>query len=78
MNNEVEWILEPWHLKVAFRKAGIHVPEKCIELPSKPIKGPNPNLESKVFCITVTVSIFLYLILRHQRFLFSKWLCFFI
>lgn len=56
MNKDVEWTLEPWHIRVAFRKAGIHVPTNCIQLPEKPIKGPNLDWESKYFCVTVTVS----------------------
>lgn len=56
MNKDVEWTLEPWHIHVAFRKAGINVPTNCIELPEKPIKGPNLNWELKCFCVTVTIN----------------------
>ncbi|XP_014274064.1 large ribosomal subunit protein bL9m [Halyomorpha halys] len=56
MNKDVEWTLEPWHIRVAFRKAGIHVPTNAIQLPEKPIKGPNLDWELKYFCVTVTIN----------------------
>ncbi|XP_073975982.1 mitochondrial ribosomal protein L9 isoform X2 [Rhodnius prolixus] len=56
MNKETEWTIEPWHIRVSFRKAGIHVPDACISLPAKPIYGPDAELESKEFCVTVTIN----------------------
>ncbi|KAL1130574.1 hypothetical protein AAG570_011820, partial [Ranatra chinensis] len=56
MNKELEWTLEPWHIRVAFRKAGIHMPQDAIQLPDKPIKGPDLNLEGKDFIVTVTIN----------------------
>lgn len=56
MNKENKWVLEPWHVKVSFRKAGVHLSEDCIELPKTKIEGPDMNLEGKEFFVTVTVS----------------------
>ncbi|KAK7867924.1 hypothetical protein R5R35_005276 [Gryllus longicercus] len=56
MNLETEWTLQPWHLRISFRKAGFIVPEYAIELPEEPIKGPNLDLEGKEFKITVTIN----------------------
>ena len=61
MNKESEWTLEPWHVRVAFRKAGIVVPEEAITLPEKKISGPDLNLEGKDFVVTVTVMTFFLL-----------------
>lgn len=56
MSSVNEWTLEPWHLRVAFRRAGIWAPDYAIELPNKPIHGPNPNVDEKDFLALVTVS----------------------
>ena len=56
MNKENPWTLEPWHIRSAFRKAHVHVPEECFTMPEEPIKGPDMNLEGKEFVITITVS----------------------
>lgn len=56
MNKETEWTIEPWHIRVSFRKAGIHVPDQCISLPEKPIYGPDANLEGKEFYVTITIN----------------------
>ncbi|XP_037080339.1 39S ribosomal protein L9, mitochondrial-like [Pollicipes pollicipes] len=57
MNLEEPWTLQPWHLRVAFRKAGYVVPESCLELPAQPIQGPDVDgLEGKEFIVTVTVN----------------------
>lgn len=57
MNKDVPWTLEPWHVKASFRKAGFHVAEDAIQIPSKPITGPDMSLEDKEFYVTVTVCI---------------------
>lgn len=56
MNKDVPWTLEPWHLRASFRKAGFHVAEDAITLPSKPITGPDLSLQDKIFYVTVTVN----------------------
>lgn len=56
MNKEMPWTVEPWHVRASFRKAGVHVPDEAIQLPDKPITGPNLDLEAKQFFVTVTVS----------------------
>lgn len=61
MNKDNSWTLQPWHVKVAFRKCGYCVPEETIALPSKPIQGPDMNLENKQFYVTVTVSYITFL-----------------
>nr|CAD7407565.1 unnamed protein product [Timema cristinae] len=57
MNKEIPWKLEPWHIRMSFRKAGVDVAEHAIELPEKPIKGPNLDLECKIFFVTITWSV---------------------
>lgn len=59
MNKDNPWTLQPWHVKVSFRKCGYIVPEEAIELPPIPIKGPDMNIEHKDFYVIVTVS-FIY------------------
>ncbi|KAK7068050.1 54S ribosomal protein L9, mitochondrial, partial [Halocaridina rubra] len=56
MNVKKPWKLEPWHVRVAFRKAGIIVPEETITMPSKPIEGPDLSLQHKEFLIKVKIN----------------------
>jgi large subunit ribosomal protein L9 len=56
MNSDVPWTIEPWHVRMSFRKAGIHVPEDAISLPEEPICGPNMEMENKFFEVTVTIN----------------------
>jgi large subunit ribosomal protein L9 len=56
MNKEEPWTLEPWHIRAAFRKAYVCVPEEAITMPKKPISGPNPDLQDKEFYVTVTIN----------------------
>jgi large subunit ribosomal protein L9 len=56
MNAEEQWTLEPWHVRAAFRKAHVNVPEHTFSLPQEKITGPDMELEGKEFYITVTVS----------------------
>lgn len=55
LSKETPWILKPWHVRVAFRRYGIILPEEAIALPEKEIKGPNMEFENKEFYVTVTV-----------------------
>lgn len=56
MNMENPWVVEPWHVRVALRRAGITVHEEALTLPEQPIKGPNMELESKEFLVKVKVN----------------------
>ncbi|CAG9773923.1 unnamed protein product [Ceutorhynchus assimilis] len=56
MNKDNAWTIQPWHIKVSFRKCGYMVPEDAITLPEIPIKGPNLDLENKEFFVTVTMN----------------------
>uniref|UniRef100_A0A146LK09 Large ribosomal subunit protein bL9m n=1 Tax=Lygus hesperus TaxID=30085 RepID=A0A146LK09_LYGHE len=56
MNKENPWTIQPWHIRVAFRKAGIQVPEHAIKIPDKPISGPDLSLENRDFVTTITVN----------------------
>lgn len=56
MNKETVWTIKPWHVRVAFRKAGILVPEAAIKLPDKSISGPDLGLEQKDFIAVVTIN----------------------
>lgn len=62
MNKENPWTLQPWHIRVAFRKASVIVPEDAIELPPKEIKGPDMNIQNKEFYVTVTVCTLYFII----------------
>jgi len=56
MNKDVTWTVEPWHVRISFRKAGVHIPEDAISLPEEPICGPNMEMENKFFEVTVTIN----------------------
>ncbi|CAG9789314.1 unnamed protein product [Diatraea saccharalis] len=56
MNKLVPWTLEPWHVRVSFRKAGFVVPEHAIEMPPITIRGPDLSLQNKEFYVTVTIN----------------------
>lgn len=56
MNKETKWTIQPWHIRVSFRKAGVHLNENCIEMPPYKIEGPNLDLENKYFFVTVTIN----------------------
>lgn len=55
MNKDVPWTLEPWHIRAALRKVGYHAVEEAIQIPEKPISGPDLSLEGKEFYVTITV-----------------------
>lgn len=55
VSKENPWTLKPWHIRAAFRRSGIIVPEEAIEMPPKEIKGPDMSIEQKEFYVTVTV-----------------------
>lgn len=56
MNKDVPWTLEKWHLRVAFRKAGYHMPDEAITLPEQPVSGPDLSLQGKHFYVTVKIN----------------------
>ncbi|KAK3932278.1 39S ribosomal protein L9, mitochondrial [Frankliniella fusca] len=56
MNMKTPWTVEKWHARVAFRQAGIILQEECIELPDRPINGPDPEKEGKHFVSTVIIN----------------------
>ncbi|XP_077285329.1 mitochondrial ribosomal protein L9 [Arctopsyche grandis] len=56
MNRTEPWVLEPWHLRVSFRKSHIVVPEHAIEMPPEKISGPDITLENKIFCVKIALS----------------------
>lgn len=56
MNMKKPWRVEPWHVRVAFRKAGIIVPEEAITLPSQPIEGPDLSIQNKEFLVKVKIN----------------------
>lgn len=55
MNKDNSWVIEPWHVRVAFRKAGVIVPEEALTLPPEPITGPDLALQGKEFAVKVKV-----------------------
>ncbi|XP_045776412.1 39S ribosomal protein L9, mitochondrial [Maniola jurtina] len=56
MSKTQPWTLEPWHVRVSFRKAGFVVPEHAITMPPVTIKGPDLSLQEKEFAVTVKVN----------------------
>lgn len=64
LSKENPWLLKPWHVRVAFRRVGVIVPEEAIELPAKAreIKGPDMSIQDKEFFVTVTVCLFLWVL----------------
>lgn len=56
MNMKNPWTIEKWHARVAFRQGGIILDEECIELPERPITGPDPDKEGKHFVATVIIN----------------------
>ena len=55
VNQENPWTIEKWHIRAAFRRSGIWVPDHAIKMSDRPISGPNLELEKKHFLVTVTV-----------------------
>ncbi|XP_043255736.1 39S ribosomal protein L9, mitochondrial [Colletes gigas] len=56
MSMDIPWNIEKWHVRVAFRKAGVIVPEKAIILPEKTISGPELSIQNKEFCVIVKIN----------------------
>ncbi|BES98675.1 ribosomal protein L9 [Nesidiocoris tenuis] len=56
MNKTTPWTIQPWHIRVAFRKSGVIVPENAIKIPDKPISGPDLSLENKDFVCVITIN----------------------
>ncbi|KAJ6637580.1 39S ribosomal protein L9, mitochondrial, partial [Pseudolycoriella hygida] len=56
MNKDHPWVLEPWHIRVSLRKAGMYANDHNIEIPKEPITGPDLLKESKEFIVTVTIN----------------------
>lgn len=48
--------VEKWHVRVAFRQEGFALSDECIELPQKPISGPDPEKENKHFMVTLVIN----------------------
>ena len=61
------WTLEPWHVRASMRKLGLEVAEpEAVKLPENPISGPNEDLESKEFPVSLKVMIFILKLLRRS------------
>jgi len=57
MNDKEEWVLQKWHIRLAFRKAGYVVPEEAIQLPDTAITGPDiAGKEGKDLAVHVTLN----------------------
>ncbi|KAK8385658.1 hypothetical protein O3P69_016440 [Scylla paramamosain] len=56
MNKTKLWVMEPWHIKVAFRKVGAMVPEEAITMPPHPIAGPDMALQGKAFAVKIKIN----------------------
>lgn len=56
MSLDTPWTLEKWHVRSAFRKAGIYLNDDTITMPQREIKGPNLEIENKEFYVTVTIN----------------------
>lgn len=57
MNKIESWTIEPWHIRVSMRKAGLYIlNDSQIVLPKSPISGPDPAKENKEFFVTITIN----------------------
>ncbi|KZS01264.1 39S ribosomal protein L9, partial [Daphnia magna] len=56
VNKENPWTIEKWHIRAAFRRSGICVPDHAIKMGDRTITGPNFELEKKQFLVTVTIN----------------------
>lgn len=56
MNHANPWTITPSHIRIAFRAAGIRVPDSGIELPQTPITGPNLSNNGKDFIVWITIN----------------------
>lgn len=57
LNKTNSWTLEPWHVRVSMRKAGMYVnADAQIRLPKEPICGPDPAKQGKEFFVFVMVN----------------------
>lgn len=57
MNKFNSWQIEPWHIRVSMRKAGLYVRDDSqIELPKTPITGPDMEKDGKEFYAMVTIA----------------------
>lgn len=57
MNKHHPWKIEPWHVRVSLRKAGINInSDAAIELPEQPITGPDLLKQNKEFIAVVTLN----------------------
>lgn len=57
MNMDEPWTMERWHIRATYRLAGVQIlSDDCIELPDKPISGPNMDWEGKDFVVHIIVS----------------------
>lgn len=57
MNKNNPWVVEPWHVRAAMRRASIMVlNDSQIEMPAKAITGPNLDIENHEFFVTVTIN----------------------
>lgn len=64
VSKENPWILKPWHVRAAFRRKRIIVPEDAIELPPREIKGPDMSIQDKEFYVTITVHLVIICLLK--------------
>ena len=55
MNMYNPWVVEPWHIRMAFKRINLMVPDEAIQIPAKEIKGPDFELEGREFITRVTV-----------------------
>lgn len=56
MNKDQPWQIEKWHIKASLRKAGYQVREETIELPERPITGPDLLKQNKDFFVKITIN----------------------
>ncbi|KAI1285448.1 39S ribosomal protein L9, mitochondrial [Halotydeus destructor] len=56
MNHQNPWTIEKWHIRQSMRYNDCIVPDDAIELPQKPICGPDPGNVGKAFLVHVTIN----------------------
>ena len=57
VSQENPWTIEKFHIRSAFRRSGICVPDHAIKIGERTISGPSMDLEKKIFLVNVTVCI---------------------
>ncbi|XP_043273299.1 39S ribosomal protein L9, mitochondrial [Venturia canescens] len=56
VSKDNSWTLQKFHIRAAFRKINIHVPDHAITMPKYEITGPDLDKQNKEFYVVVTIN----------------------